>query len=70
MPPAYRAQGFPPNTLMSKVHVGGEMGSESLAHAAGELQTQLLGSLEITSSQRSLAQGTHADAPCPGRSKC
>ena len=24
------------------------MGSESLAHAAGELQTQLLGSLEIT----------------------
>ena len=26
----------------------GEMGSESLAHAAGELQTQLLGSLEIT----------------------
>ena len=28
--------------------MGGEIGSESLAHAAGALQTQLLGSLEIT----------------------
>ena len=48
---AYRAQGFPPNTEKHwrvSACVGEGMGSDLLAHAAGELQTQLLSSLGIT----------------------